>query len=412
MRLLLALAFLVGCAPDPVDSGDTEDTDVVDWSQATDLDLATALADGSGPDTRSALLQLAWAGGLPVPTEDGWLIFAEGTGPYSVIGDHNGWSPEPMAQTDTGLWWVEVTASTPAGSRYQLVEGDDAHGDRWSRSYDWQERGMVSYLAAPPEAHLERWPDLVGQDLLPRDLLVHVPAGSGPWPVLYVQDGQNLYDPGAPWGGWRLQDTLRAKDSAVLVVGIASTAARFGDYTHVPDVIDGVTLGGNADAYSRLLHDQVRPFVEGHYGSTGKDGLLGSSLGGLVSLYVALKHPGAYDFAASMSGTLGWGRFGADNTPMEALYLDAAVQPTAVFLDSGGSDGGDGCDDPDLDGLPEDDPNDADNYCVNRHMADHLADHGYTWQTNLYHWHEPGDPHNELAWAARVHRPLDLFEAL
>ena len=83
-----------------------------------------------------------------------------------------------------------------------------------------------------------------------------------------------------------------------------------------------------------------------------------------------------------------------------------------VFVDSGGSDGGDGCTDPDADGLPEDDPNQSDNYCTNRQFADALSGAGYTWNTDLYHWHEVDAPHNEAAWAARVDRPLGIFLSL
>ena len=48
---------------------------------------------------------------------------------------------------------------------------------------------------------------------------------------------------------------------------------------------------------------------------------------------------------------------------------------------------------------------------MTRQFADALAGAGYTWDTTLFHWHEPGAPHNEAAWAARVWRPIEQFRA-
>jgi hypothetical protein len=228
--------------------------------------------------------------------------------------------------------------------------------------------------------------------------------------VLYAEDGQNLFDPEAIWGGWRLPEALAGRDP-LLVVGIDNTPDRFDEYTHVPDDIGQGLMGGDGDAYATLIEDHVRPHVEAVYGSTGLDGLMGSSLGGLISLHVAWRNPGRYDFAASLSGTLGWGRFGADNETIEQRWL-AAPPGTAVYLDSGGGPGTDGCEDPDSDGFPEDDPDAEDNYCETRQLADALAANGYTWDVDLWHWWEPGAPHAEVAWAARVGMPLDLFLGL
>ena len=87
------------------------------------------------------------------------------------------------------------------------------------------------------------------------------------------------------------------------------------------------------------------------------------------------------------------------------------MHPFRVYVDSGGGDGGDGCTDPDQDGSFEDDPNASDNYCETRQFADGLAAHGYAWDTQLWHWHEPDAPHSEAAWADRLHRPFDVFVA-
>ena len=97
---------------------------------------------------------------------------------------------------------------------------------------------------------------------------------------------------------------------------------------------------------------------------------------------------------------------------MESLWSSVEPMDLVVYVDSGGSDGGDGCVDLDGDGLPEDDPNDDDNYCVNRQFADAMATHGYVWDESLFHYWDSYASHNEAAWAGRVDRPLGVFADL
>ena len=138
---------------------------------------------------------------------------------------------------------------------------------------------------------------------------------------------------------------------------------------------------------------------------------MGSSLGGLISLHIADRYPGSYMFAASLSGTVGWGSIGAavHNETIIERYASHGHQTTALYVDSGGNGN---CLDSDQDGIEDDDPNATDNYCENAQLEATLEAVGYIPETDLWHWHEPGAPHNEEAWAARVWRPLQLFAAL
>ena len=86
------------------------------------------------------------------------------------------------------------------------------------------------------------------------------------------------------------------------------------EYTHVPDSLDGELYGGQGDAYAAFLEGTVRPLAAATWGEPATVGVLGSSLGGLISFHVADRAPGEYAFAASLSGTMGWGSIGADHT--------------------------------------------------------------------------------------------------
>jgi len=374
----------------------------------TDADRIRSLI--AGERTIDGLLEeIAWSDGWPVVDGDTWYFVAVGLEEPQIAGDFNGWLPEAMTAGE-GFWWAERVIEEAKGQKYKFVFGDVWTADAWSRAYAYDDYGQVSFVAAPTDTgHLERWPGLAGAGLGPRDVRVYVPPGEGPFPVIYMHDGQNLFDPESLWGGWKLLETLPTLEP-ILVVGVDNTAARFEEYTHVPDDIsgDGDVVGGDGDAYAELVHEVVRPHIEGHYVVSGKNGQLGASLGGLISLHIAERYPSDYDFAGSLSGTLGWGRLVLANETMQERWL-ATLPEVSVFVDSGGDAGLAGCEDPNGDGFFADDPDAQDNYCTTRQFADALAGAGFTWEQTLWHWHAPGEPHNEMAWAGRVARPLQIF---
>src|SRR5262249_43338446 len=129
--------------------------------------------------------------------------------------------------------------------------------------------------------------------------------------------------------------------------------------------------------------------------------------------------PGQYAFAASLSGTMGWGSIGAGvhNQTMIERYKAHGHQGTVLYLDSGGNGT---CFDSDGDGIKDDDPNATDNYCENLQMRDTLLSIQYhdqpdpmmQYKQDLFYVWDKGAEHNEAAWAARVAVPLKVFDGL
>jgi hypothetical protein len=405
-----ALLALAGCTPGSEGGkhADSADTDDHAGDDSGDTDTAAPLPDGAAvvadlsTDLDGTLLAVSGDGGWPVQVTDGWLFVTTEPGAWNLAGEFDGWAGEPMTEA-AGFSWIVEPVGAPTG--YKFTDGTAWNADPWSRQYTYDDNGEMSLLLAT-DAHLERL-FAVGDDAMaPRTVRAWVPASTATH-VLYVADGQNLFDPDAFWGGWHLQDVA---PDAMLLVGIDNTDARMDEYTHVPDVIDGTTYGGQADAYADFVEDTVRPLVAATWGEPGTVGLMGSSLGGLVSFAVADRYPGEFAFAASLSGTMGWGSIGATNETMIQRYAAAGHRGTALYLDSGGSGGS--CADADGDGTNDDDPTNADNYCENIQLRDVLSAEGYTFDTDLWHWWEPDAQHNEAEWAARVWRPLDLFAGL
>lgn len=414
MRLIAGLLALVGCSQGSPGAGksatpaahDSADTGLEDSAEQADLALFDAALAGEVP-AEEALATIADRSGWPLWIEgDTYRVACLcGPGDWAVVGDHSDWQDTPLQRTGD-LVWADIEVPDADGSLYKFRQDGRDIADVLARRYRYDDFGEASYVRASA-AHLERWWIDGAHGLPARRLRVWVPASGQFSHALYAHDGQNLFDPGAGFGGWRLQDSIAA--APLLVVGIDNAGeGRMFEYTPTVDIIGGTEVGGGALAYAELVAD-IRRKMESAYGPADTTGLLGSSLGGLVSLVLADHDPTAWDAALSLSGTIGWGSIGAAGP----TFIDTAAdydgpQGPALYLDSGG--GGE-CQDTDLDGIL-DDGNDSDNYCVNRQLADVLADHGYTWDTDLWHWHEPGAPHNEAAWADRVDRPLNLFMGL
>ncbi len=349
----------------------------------------------------AAMLSQSRTFGWPAPV-DGGLLFVSTEGLPLVGGDHDDWQGTAMTAEDDFHW---IVLDVPAGSRYKFTDGDvDWRADGWSRAYAYDDQGLMS-MNTPSEAHLERH-FAVGDlpnGITERMLRVWVPDQPASH-VLYTHDGQNLFNPGANFGGWHL-DT--AAPAGMMIVGIDNSAEREAEYSHTDD--EGVTSKG--DAYAAFVQDTVRPLVDDLYGEPEKVGTMGSSLAGLISLHIADRYPGEYAFAASLSGTLGWGSIGDQGADtIIARYQAAGHRNTAIYIDSGGN--GNTCADSDGDGTNDDDASSTDNYCETRQLESTLVGLGYQYDVDLWHWHEPDAPHNETAWAARVFRPLQNFMSL
>ena len=153
-----------------------------------------------------------------------------------------------------------------------------------------------------------------------RDLIVYVPPmyDAQPdrrYPVLFMQDGQNLFDPETSFikgNYWRLGETadeliVSQQIDPLIMVGIYNTGVhRIDEYTPLEDKRLG---GGQADAYGQMLVEELKPFIDHSYRTLpGAEncGMGGSSLGGLVSLYLGLRYTWVFSKLAVMSPSVWW----------------------------------------------------------------------------------------------------------
>ena len=164
------------------------------------------------------------------------------------------------------------------------------------------------------------------------------------FPVLYLQDGQNLFDgrtsfiAGKTWNANTTADRLTeaGEIEPLILVGIANTGLRrMAEYTPTRDFKMG---GGEGRSYGRLLIEELKPWVDSSYRTLpgAKDtGLGGSSLGGLISLYVGFAHPEVFGKLAVMSPSLWWDQ----RSVLEAIERQATKPDLKIWLDMGTAEG-------------------------------------------------------------------------
>ncbi len=238
-----------------------------------------------------------------------------------------------------------------------------------------------------------------------RDILVYVPPGytSGflRYPVLYMHDGQNLFDSATSYAGeWQVDETiehLSAEGIEAIVVGVPNIGARrldeYGPFRNVRGE------GGGGDAYLAFLVDTVKPLVDAHFRTIldrRYTGIMGSSMGGLISLYAAFQRPETYGLIGAMSPSL-W--FAA--AEIFPYVRRAQFSPARIYLDIGTREGGSS----QVDRLLRDAS--ARRYTGNTfRMYQLLVAKGYQPEQDVMFVEEPGGIHQESAWARRLPNAL------
>lgn len=181
----------------------------------------------------------------------------------------------------------------------------------------------------------------------PRTVRVWLPEqyaedGTAHFPVLYMHDGQNLFDPTTSFAGeWGADDAVTdlARDGTIpptIVVGIDnSDARRSWDYLPFPPGNRRPDMpGGGADTYVSFLIDELMPLINNRYRTkTGPDhtAVGGSSFGGVITLHTVMTRPGVFGSALVESPSLWVG----DGMLLDAIHAHAGPWPDRVFMAMG-----------------------------------------------------------------------------
>lgn len=333
--------------------------------------LLDAIAAGTVPDVASPVVAGEHA------------VFFHG-GPAALGGSFNDWNPEAdaLVPTDGALHYAVRRLGQAVRHEYKLVEGDRWFSDPRNPHVAWDgiERpgvgdfNSVVWTAgyAPAGGRLERFRQASRAFGDERDVFVWLPPGydpapATPYPMLLVHDGNESLTRGR--FDRALEAVVRAGEAPPLIavfVALPTQDVRLSQYSFGPD--------STGDRYADFLVEELLPAVETSY-PVARDralrGIIGASLGGLISYYAAWRHPGVWRLVGGQSSSFFW-----QDRALIATWRDGDRRDFRCYLDSGAP---------------------GDNADVTRAMAGALQARGYP----LRHVEEAGAAHDWRFWEAR-----------
>ena len=383
--------------------------------------LACASCSGRSPVSPPARAQRAGAEATAGVT---FRVLAPATTPAGdsvfIAGDFQGWNPRNPAYALTrqldGRWTISLPLPAGAPIQFKFTRGGWDRVEKGPNGEELPNRTLTPDGVSTYDFTVARWADISGSPgtivghvesftyspfLGGRKIWVYLPPGYASstrhYPVLYMHDGQNLFDVRTSFAGeWQVDEAceqlIAAGDiSPVIVIGIENGgASRINEYTPWPASGYG---GGGGNAYLTAIRDLLKPEVDRRYRTLVGEShtyMAGSSLGGLISAYAGYHYAETFRRVACVSPSLWW-----DNRHMIA---DAAAQGrpdvTRWYQDMGTIEGGT---------TQDANGNGIDDYIDDlRAMRDVLAGQGLQAGLDLESIEAAGHRHNESYWAQRV----------
>ena len=219
------------------------------------------------------------------------------------------------------------------------------------------------------------------------------------YPVLYLHDGQNVFDAATSFAGveWGVDETAQRLIAAKLIEPLIIVAInnagedRIHEYAPTPARIDPPKRKrskGLLRDYGRFLTEELKPFIDRRYRTKREaeyTGLGGSSLGGLATLVLGLWYPNYFSRVAVMSASIWW-----DDCVVYKIVdgVDEEARPSLkIWLDTGTHEPG---------------------WERAREVRDRFVEKGWRLHDDLHYVEVEGADHSEGAWAARIDRGLAI----
>jgi predicted alpha/beta superfamily hydrolase len=324
---------------------------------------------------------------------------------YHNVNNTNTWAAVPMERIGDGRTAGEslykISISSP-GDVLEFVfnngagSWDNPPGGGADRNYRTtldvihvQDGNVYPYqpphTVSPPQI-TTHFINSTAQNIPGRNIRVYVPRGyeqntSKRYPVLYMHDGQNVFPPAGPFGTWNADSVAtteigRGRMRETIIVGVNhGDSARIDEYRPPTD-------GGRADAYAHFLIHNVRPFIDTNYRTltdAANTVTLGSSMGGLVSLYLGREY--------STFGKIGVVSPAFWTAPIYVSSVEIGTKkPLRVYLDMGTNEG----------------MNPASPWADALRMYDIHLKQQYAFNGDFWFVAGCGAGHNEAAWEARL----------
>lgn len=233
-----------------------------------------------------------------------------------------------------------------------------------------------------------------------RDVLVWLPPGyehdtDRRYPVLYLHDGQNLFDTSTSFAGveWGVDETAErlvhaGRVAPLIIVAINHAGVQRAD-EFAPTHDAHRQAGGDADRYARFIVQELKPYVDRTFRTrpeAAQNALGGSSLGGLVTLHIGLEHAHVFGALAVLSPSIWWDR----RAVLDRVEALPTRLPWRIWLDVGTAEG-------------------RDTLRNARALKALLLQKGWRLGGDLRYLEAQDAPHSEAAWAARVEGILEFL---
>jgi predicted alpha/beta superfamily hydrolase len=273
---------------------------------------------------------------IPLTTPTGSKIY--------IAGNMNAWSPNKDTLVNKGNGKYSITITPPSGTvEFKFTRGTWASVEG-NASGSFQANHTVAYSGTAKSFDLPilSWEDggngtgttvtqtaaanvtIISQDfampqfnnrkrriwlMLPKD---YSTQPNKKYPVLYLQDGQNLFDKGTSFSGeWEVDESLNKLfdqgDRGCIVVGIDNGGAdRIAEYTPWSNAKYG---GGDGAKYTDFIVQTLKPYIDAHYRTfpyREQTAIGGSSLGGLISMYACIEHQDVFSKGLIFSPSFWW----------------------------------------------------------------------------------------------------------
>lgn len=230
-----------------------------------------------------------------------------------------------------------------------------------------------------------------------RDVIVWLPpsykSSKQKYPVFYMHDGGNLFDPGTSFGGvdWGVDEAMdegikKGELKEAIVVAIGNSAERMGEYTPFPDPKH---KGGDGENYAKFLVEELKVKIDKDFRTLSNREntyIGGSSLGGLISLYIGISRPRVFSGIIAMSPSIWWSNGGIIDW---LLKNQLGAWQGKIWMDMGTREG-----------------EEAIKFA--RQLSETVNTQCPEFEGMVYREFS-GGTHSEGSWKQRIHFPLRLF---
>lgn len=269
---------------------------------------------------------------------------------------------------------------------------------------------MIKMFLSDGSDVIYRYPDFGSKFVLPRHVDIWLPPGyhtdsTRHYPVVYMHDGQNLFDSVLAYAGvdWGMDEAItrlmgQKLTTGAIIVGAWNTPRRLFEYMPqkpVAKLLQNFALEHEfppeSDAYLRFLAEELKPYVDSTYRTHPDQAhtfVMGSSMGGLISLYALTEYPHLFGGAGCLST-----HWVIGGNPLVDYFAGVLPSPGKhkLYFDYGTGE---------LDHTYEP---------FQKRMDQHMKTAGYREDQDWMSRRFEGANHNESAWRARVDLPLSFL---